>query len=137
MIVLYVYLTSIIGVGRYSCHCDHASEISILGISSKCSCVEETHKKDPNHHCVCGAHLISKEPKRDDCCSLKYFFLDTDQDSSTDSYTVSMIDSPIIQPIKVQRVFATSIVTLKIKTFKTLFHRVMDSLFEKKQQLLL
>lgn len=137
MIVLSVYLTSIIGVGRYSCHCAHASKISLLGIESKCTCVEEIHKKDPNHHCVCGAHLVTQEPRRDDCCSVKYFVLTTDQDSSNNNFLISVNDSPVIKPMEIQRKYLLSVVPPKIKTFQALFHWVTDSLFEKNLQLIL
>ena len=136
-IVLSMYLTSIIGVGRYSCHCNHASEISLLGICSKCSCVEEVHKKDPNHHCICGAHLISKEPERKDCCSVKYFFLDSDQNSSSRSYIVADNFSPIFKTFEFSGVYTPSVLSPRIKTFQALFHRVTDSLFEKNKQLIL
>ncbi|MEN6618739.1 MAG: hypothetical protein ABFC28_04480 [Rikenellaceae bacterium] len=137
LIVLSIYLISIIGIGRYSCHCDHASKISVLGIKSKCSCVEEVHKDDPGHHCVCGAHLETKEPRRDDCCSLKYFLLSTDQESHNGSYTILINDSPVIQPLEMQKGCLLSVIPPKIKTFQALFHRVTDSLFEKNVQLIL
>ncbi|MFA6334626.1 MAG: hypothetical protein WCX48_03605 [Bacteroidales bacterium] len=140
LIVLSAYLISTIGVGRYSCFCDHASKITFFGISSECTCVEEIHKKDPNHHCpCCGAHLISKEPNMNDCCSLKYFFLDSDQDSYTDSYsyTISVSNSLVIKPVEFLNAFTQPVITPKIKTFQALFHQVTESLFEKYLQLIL
>lgn len=134
---LSIYLTTIVGVGRYSCHCDHKSQISVLGIKTKCSCVEEIHHKDPNHHCVCGAHLVTKQPKKDDCCSLKYFVLSTDHYSADDSFTILMDNIPAVKPPEVQRVFSLSVIPPKIKTFQALFHRGRESLFEKNQQFLL
>jgi hypothetical protein len=134
---LSIYLTTIIGVGRYSCHCDHASQISILGIKTECSCVKEIHKKDPNHHCVCGAHLETKQPKKDDCCSLKYFVLNTDHYSANGSFSILIDYSPAVIPPDVQRTFLLSVVPPKIKTFQALFHRGRESLFEKNQQLIL
>lgn len=135
--VLSMYLASIVGVGRYSCHCAHASEIAVLGASSKCSCVEEIKKEDPDHHCICGAQLVTKEPKRDDCCSVKYFFLDSDQNTSTNSCTVSVIDTQSFKTFETNEVSASSVVCPRIKTYQALFHRVTGSLFEKNKQLLL
>ena len=123
------------GVGRYSCHCNHSSEISLLGFTSKCSCVEEVKKKDPNHHCICGAHLETKEPRKDDCCSVKYFRLDTDHNSSSDYFIISILVTPAFLPVETIIAVVSPVLAPKIKTFQALFHRVTESLVEKSQQL--
>ncbi len=138
IIVLSVYLISTMGFGKYSCHCDHASKISVLGVSSKCSCTDEEHKKDPNHHCpACGRHLVSKMITKSDCCSLKYFLLHTDQDFNVNSYSFDVYDMQFAEPSEFIKVFVQSAIKPRIKTFQALFHRVTESLFEKYLQLIL
>jgi len=138
IIVLVFYLTSNMGIGRYSCHCNHASEISLIGISSECTCIQDEHKEDHNHHCPhCGNELVVKTIKRTDCCSLKYHFLDADQDSFDNSYKISVSHSLWFTPIESIDSFTQSVISPRIKTFQALFHQVGRSLLIKYIQLIL
>ncbi|MBP1671437.1 MAG: hypothetical protein H6Q22_1009 [Bacteroidetes bacterium] len=138
IIVLVFYLTSNLGIGRYSCHCNHASEISFIGISSECTCTQDVEKEDHNHHCPhCGKKLVEKIIKRTDCCSLKYFFLDADQDSFNNSHKFLAAHSPWFKPTESTDSFTQSVIPPRIKTFQALFHQAGLSLFIKYLQLIL
>ncbi len=137
-IVLVFYLASNMGIGRYSCHCNHASKISLLGIGSECSCTQDEHKKESNYHCpYCGTKLDVKILKRSDCCSLKYFFLNTDQNYYSNSDKISVFQTLDIIVLDGIKSFTQPAMTPRIKTFQALFHRVTKSLFIKFLQLIL
>ncbi len=133
-----IYLSSIAGVGRYSCHCKHSSQIAFLGVTTECTCTQQDHFEDPGHCCpCCGEHLITQSLKKDDCCSVKFYFLDLDQDNCTDSYSgvqfstipFFLVDSYVISsPAPVQT---------RIKTFQSVFRLTSLELYDKNRQLLL
>lgn len=136
--VLAVYLFSTAGVGRYSCHCEHSSQITLFGISSECTCTHTEQFKDPGHSCpCCGEHLITQSIRKDDCCSLKFYFLDTDQNNSADDQIVfsSYAQSDLqISPLQSQTPFP---VQARIKTFQSVFRVFRPELYNLNRQLLI
>jgi len=137
-IVTTLYLVSILGVGRYSCFCDHSSEVSIAGISTECSCTLEEHQPDPEHHCPhCGTKLEIQTVSRAECCSLKYYILDTDQNTFTDSFK-AFISSHLLLLMADQEIpLDYSLISTRIKTFQALFYLDTGPLFIKFRQLIL
>ena len=137
-VVIILYLTSVLGVGRYSCFCDHASEISLMGISTECSCTHEEQEADPCHHCShCGHKLEVQTIDRADCCSLKYFFLDSDQNSFSDSFKIFISEFPVIKMAEGTLPFGLSFLNSRIKTFQALFYIDTGPLFIKFSQFIL
>ena len=136
--LLSMYVISLMGIGRYSCHCDHSSSIALWGISTKCSCTNAEHHKDPGHCCpCCGKHLHSKEIRKDDCCKVKFHILNTDQDQSSVDFQI-MPDSFIsILPMFPDVLTIQPVSIPLIKTFQALFRRVTGPLYKKHQQLIL
>ncbi|GAB1474387.1 hypothetical protein MASR2M69_18280 [Bacteroidota bacterium] len=132
-----IYLFTMMGVGRYSCHCDHSSEISLFGIVSKCSCTHHEHKAQKEHHCICGAHLEVKEHKRDDCCKVSFFFLDTDQDSQSHFIDLIVPDNPLLISQNIYCPGITAIQRPVIKTFQALFRKPPTNILELNRQLIL
>jgi hypothetical protein len=94
--------------------------------------------KDPGHCCACcGAHLITKEIRKDDCCSVKFHILNSDQDNVQDNHIFSL---PVIcshlfpEPLLL---FIPQLASPRIKTFQAVFRLVAIALYDKNQQLLL
>ncbi len=133
-----VYLLSIAGLGRYSCHCKHSSQITFLGVSTECTCTRQDHFEDPGHCCpCCGEHLITQSLKKDDCCSVKFYFLDTDQDNCADSYSIVQF-STLPHFFEDSSVISSTIpVQSRIKTFQSVFRLTSLELYDKNRQLLL
>ena len=135
---LVVYLSSIAGIGRYSCHCEHSSQITFLGFSTECNCTRQDHFEDPGHSCpCCGEHLITQCLKKDDCCSVKFYFLDSDQDNCADSYSIVQFSTI---PHLLEDSFVISTTTSlqsRIKTFQSVFRLTSLELYDKNRQLLL
>lgn len=137
-VVTIFYLTSILGIGRYSCFCDHSSEISFAGISTECSCTLEKHEPDPGHYCPhCGSKLEIQTINRAECCSLKYFFLDTDQNTFTDSFKIFISSHAILIMAEVFFPLDYSVLRARIKTFQTLFYIDTGPLFIKFRQFII
>lgn len=137
-VVIILYLTSVLGVGRYSCFCDHASEISFMGISTECSCTHEEQEADPCHHCShCGHKLEVQTIDRADCCSVKYFFLDSDQNTFSDSFKIFISEFPVIKMTEGALPFGLSFLNSRIKTFQALFYIDPGPLFIKFSQFIL
>ncbi|MDD2425852.1 MAG: hypothetical protein PHP30_04380 [Bacteroidales bacterium] len=136
--LLLVYLFPTAGIGRYSCHCDHSSQITLLGISSQCSCTHSGVVEDPGHCCpCCGEHLITLSIKKDDCCSVRFYFLDTDQDNSSGNHVVILLpaihDFFISQP----ELTAPSLKQERIKTFQSVFRLFRYGIYNINHQLLI
>lgn len=132
-----IYLFTLMGVGRYSCHCDHASQLSFFGIRTQCSCTHEVESSHKGHKCICGEHLLAKEPKKDDCCSVSYYFLDSDQDSQDNSFDFILTDISLLLP---QNMLCLGIAIIQrpiIKTFHALFRCAPIPIFELNRQLIL
>lgn len=136
--LLAMYVISLMGIGRYSCHCDHSSSIALWGISTKCSCTDAEHHKDPGHSCpCCGKHLKSKEIRKDDCCKVIFYILNTDQDHSGGGFQIVQDLFITIMPVLPDLITVQPVPTPPIKTFQALFRRVTGSLYKKHQQLIL
>jgi len=135
---LSMYVTTVIGIGRYSCHCEHASSITFLGISSKCNCTHEEHHHDPGNCCPgCGHHLVTKSVKKDDCCAVKFYMLDSDQNQSGGQMQISPEISSQILPPEPQALSFVLVSIPQIKTFQALFRVVTGPLYYKHRQLIL
>ncbi len=132
-----IYLFTMMGVGRYSCHCSHSSEISLFGIVSKCSCTHHEHQVQHDHNCICGAHLEVKEPKRDDCCSVSFLFLDTDQNSKYNATDLIIPEISHLLPMCMPCLGFTVIHRPIIKSFQALFRKSPASILELTRQLIL
>lgn len=131
------YLFTIMGVGRYSCHCDHATQIALFGIHTNCSCTEEQHHEHKDHKCICGAHLEAEKPKRDDCCAVSYLFLDSDQDYTTLVFDFIQSD---ITLLLIQSHLCPGIPLIRkplIKSFQALFRSSPVHIYKLNRQLIL
>ncbi|MDP3451851.1 MAG: hypothetical protein Q8R90_02755 [Bacteroidales bacterium] len=134
---LFGYLFTLMGVGKYSCHCDHASQIALLGIHTNCSCTQEQHYEHKDHKCICGAHLEAEVPKRDDCCAVSYYFLDSDQDYSIGIFNFVQSD---ITLLLIQSHLCPGITMIRkplIKSFQALFRSSPVHIFKLNRQLIL
>ncbi len=131
------YLFTTMGVGRYACHCDHASQIAVFGILTKCSCTAEFCHKEHEHKCICGAHLEAKQPKKDDCCAVSYFFLKADQDVQQINFDTVLSYISIVMPQEILTIGKTSLKRPLIKNFQALFRSSSVPIFEKNRQLIL
>lgn len=132
-----MYLISVMGVGRYSCNCDHSSEIAFLGIQTRCSCTNQPDHQHADHKCICGAHLEAKESSRDDCCSVNYHFLKSDQNSLHINFDFIQSDYQMLQPISTICLGVSMIQRPRIKNFQALFRSAPVPIFEKNRQLIL
>jgi len=134
-VALSMYLVSVIGVGRYSCHCDHAAQVSFFGIVSKCGCIEEDQHCSAHHKCICGARLEAQKTKKDDCCAVEYKFLKADHFIQDMSFDVVVNVSEILlydfTPVK-EILFIDRPL---IKNFHALFRHCGVLIFEKNRQL--
>lgn len=132
-----IYLLTLMGVGRYSCNCDHASQIAVLGIHTQCSCTDQPHHEHHDHKCICGAHLEAQESQRDDCCSVSYYFLDSDQNILHTSFDFIQTDYQVLQPISTICLGVSMIQRPRIKNYQALFRSASVPIFEKNRQLIL
>lgn len=134
---IFAYLFTLMGVGRYSCNCDHASQIAFMGIHTRCSCTNQPHHEHHDHKCICGAHLEAKETSREDCCSVSYYFLKSDQNLLHTSFDFIQSDYLMLQPISTICLGVSMIQRPRIKNFQALFRSALVPIFEKNRQLIL
>ncbi len=134
---VFAYLFTMMGVGRYSCHCDHSSHFALFGIVTQCACTDMPHYEDPDHRCICGAHLEAEQPKRDDCCSVAYFFLEEDQNFVTSNDDIIHADNILVLPLSTVCNGVSMIQRTRIKNFEALFRSDKVPLYEMNSQLIL
>jgi len=136
--ILSVYLVSLMGIGRYSCGCEHSSSICLFGIHSECNCHNNHHVKTQKFfRCVCGAILTVKEPEQKDCCKVNYYFLKDEQNIANILFVTADSFSPALKPLTVFKISEYKVERPIIKSFQALFQRVTGSLFKKFSQFIL
>lgn len=134
-VVLSMYLLSVIGVGRYSCHCDHAAQITLFGIVTSCGCTDEDHTCHADHKCICGAKLEARKTKKDDCCAVSYIFLKADQVVQDLSFDIIINASDVLMPQFARDLYSLEAEKPYIKNFHALFRHWRQHLYQKNNQL--
>lgn len=135
--IVAIYLLSVIGVGRYSCHCEHSSQIAFFGIVTKCGCTHQVNHDHKDYKCVCGGELETKHHKNDDCCAVNYNFLKADQSIQDVSLAVILASSTLLLPQTDSFVGISLFERPLIKNYHALFRHWGVPIFKKNSQLLL
>jgi hypothetical protein len=121
--LVFVYLVSVAGFGKYSCHCDHSREVSFLGITSQCGCTHDHQGCDVVHSCVCGGELITEKTDNDDCCEVTYNKLTDDQTITDSQMNAPQEDVSLVHAQPPLFSFYLVAQTPVIKNFHALFRR--------------
>lgn len=104
--LILLYLSAVIGLGFYSCHCSHSERLVLLTYDH-CECAHDAYHHHVQNTSSCHksdcAHKIADETclsNEDGCCKVVYKSIDIDQENSVQSikdfYNTSVVLAVIL-----------------------------------------
>ena len=82
--LILLYLSAVIGLGFYNCHCEHSDRLVLLTYNH-CDCAHEAYGQHKNNSCgekTCKHSNESCADEDGDCCKVVYKSIDIDQETS-------------------------------------------------------
>ena len=87
-ILLFVYSMLTLGIGIYHCGCTHSQQLAMLAINTECLPCSKSAESCCPHSDSYPHHDEENHCQDDDCCSLKYQYIDVDQLNIIKQYDV-------------------------------------------------
>lgn len=91
VVLAFYFVTSIVGVGRYNCHCNHSDSIFLFDFYTLCSCDSCSSHVKLEEKCQCGCCEVTKAEiavNTKDCCSRYYQIIEDERDVVNNDFEI-------------------------------------------------
>lgn len=124
VVLVFYFVTSIVGVGRYNCHCNHSDSIFFFDFYTLCSCDSCSSHVNLEENCQCGCCEVTNTEiavNTKDCCSRYYQIIEDERDVVNNDFEIYL---PLLAVI-----FNDFIEIPSEKTYQATYFEILSEVF--------